>query len=95
MDEAAIAGGLNQALTEASGSVHFREHFNLVGDTLVIEYHFTTLPAKLDLERLRAAFEKVDAMFWSGHHGHSTVSLDGTVDGEKVSVLVSLRREKD
>ena len=93
MDEATIAGDLNQALNEASGSIHFHEHFNLVGDTLVIEYHFKTLPEKIDLERMRRVFDKVDALYWSGQHGHSTLSIDGLVQGEKVSVYISLRKE--
>jgi hypothetical protein len=93
MDEATIAGELNLALNEASGSIHFHEHFNLLGDTLVLEYHFKTLPEKIDLERLRAVFERVDALYWSGQHGHSTISMDGVVQGEKVSVLISLKKE--
>ena len=93
MDEAIIAGALNQALTEASGSVHFHEHFNLVGDTLIIEYHFKTLPEKIDLEWMRSCFDKVEAFSWNGQQGHSMVSIDGMVQGEKVTVYISLRKE--
>jgi hypothetical protein len=95
MDDATIAGGLNQALTEASGSVHFREHFNEVGDRLVIEYHFTELPNKIDLARLAAVFEQLDALYWSNRHPHSVVSIDGAIGGRKVSVEVSLTRESE
>ena len=93
MDEASIAGNLNQAVTEASGSVHFHEHFNLLGDRVVLEYHFTQLPDRINLERIRAAFEKVEALYWSRQHGHETINLDGLIVGEKVSLFISLRKE--
>jgi hypothetical protein len=95
MDDATIAGSLNQTLTEASGNVHFREHFNEVGDTLVIEYHFTALPDEIDLGRLTAAFEQLDALYWTNRHSQSTVNIDGVIGGRKVSVEVSLRKESE
>ena len=95
MDDAMIAGNLNQTLTEASGSVHFREHFNEVGDALVIEYHFTALPNKIDLARLTAAFEQLDALYWTNRQSHSTVNLEGVIGGRKVSIEVSLRKESE
>ena len=95
MDDATIAGGLNQTLTEASGSVHFREHFNEVGDRLVIEYHFTALPNQIDLGRLTAAFEHLDALYWTNRHPHSTLNLEGVIGGRKASVEVSLQKQSE
>ncbi len=95
MDDALIAGNLNQALTEASSSVHFREHFNEVGDRLVIAYHFTALPDKIDLKRLSAVFEQLDALYWTNRHPHSAINIDGAIDERKVSVEVSLKRESE
>jgi hypothetical protein len=93
MDDATIAGGLNEALTEAGGSAHFVEHFNEFGDTLVIEYHFTALPERLDLGRLLAAFDRVAATYWTNQHRHGAVNIDGEIGARKVSVVVSLRKE--
>jgi hypothetical protein len=92
MDPAAIASGVNQALTEASGSSHFREHYEEVGDALVLEYHFFKIPEKIDLWRLAAALERVEGMAWSVHHGEHRLTLDGAAGGRKVAVFVSLRK---
>jgi|SRR6516164_4070148 hypothetical protein len=93
MDEATIASGVNQALTEASGSIHFRERLNELGDTLVLEYHFTHLPERIDLMRLTAALDKVQGLVWSEHHGESRLILDGVVGDKRVTVFISLRKE--
>ena len=95
MDDATIAGTLNQALVEASGSVHFREHFNEIGEILVIEYHFTKLPEKVDLRRLYATFPTVEAVYWRSHDDRNTVSIDGSFGVRKVSVEISLRQESE
>jgi hypothetical protein len=93
MDRAAIAGGINQALTEASGSIHFREQFSELGDALILEYHFTRLPAKIDLWRIAAAFSRVEALSWSDHHGESRLNLDGVIDDQRVTVFISLKKD--
>jgi hypothetical protein len=93
MDDVTIAGDMNLALIEAGGSARFVEHFNAVGDTLVLEYHFSALPVRLDLGRLLAAFDRVGATYWTHHAGHSAINIDGAIAGRKVSVVVSLRKE--
>ena len=95
MDDATIAGNLNQTLRQASASVHFREHFNELGDTLVIEYHFTVLPEKIDLSRFLVGFDTLNNLYWTNHHSHSTLNAEGIIGARKVSVELSLRKEPE
>jgi hypothetical protein len=93
MDQATIGGTLNEAVRKASGSEHFREHFNEAGDRLVFEYHFTALPGRLDVGRVAAVLDRLDAIYWTGRHEHSDINIDGALGGRDVSVVISLRKE--
>jgi hypothetical protein len=95
MDDATIAGNLNQALSQASGSVHFREHFSELGDLLLIEYHFTVLPEKIDLSHFLVGFDTLNKLYWTNHHSHSTLNVEGAIGTRKVSVELSLRKEAE
>jgi hypothetical protein len=95
MDDATIAGNLNQTLRQASASVHFREHFNELGDTLVIEYHFTVLPEKIDLARLTVAFDTLNALYWTNRPGRNAFNIEGAIGERKVSVEVILQKESE
>ena len=96
MDESRIAdvvGRMSRALLEATRAnpLTINSTHHLADGSLVIEYRFDPLPDRIDLRRMGQVFSQVVGLEWVGLDGDDSLAIRGLMDGDEISVYISLR----